>query len=202
MPSCPTIRMSKCRHRPLACVSEPSHADRQNPPPVLATLLILAVSIVLYIPYAVSSPAGTRGGSAIGLTYGIIGYGFMLYAGLLSKEGFFDKTKDDTVVLLTDHAVTDAQLRDGFELRRLAEEGKLSFVQETIDASGQIINFTVGHRAFKMAPSGGSTEHVFEGKIEGRNISGKVSTRGVQESFGGTKYEYAASFKAPILPKK
>ena len=39
-----------------------------------------------------------------------------------ATEGFFDKEKDDTVVLLADRAVQDAQLRDGFALRRL--EGK------------------------------------------------------------------------------
>jgi hypothetical protein len=119
-----------------------------------------------------------------------------------STKGFFDEKKDDTVVLLTDRALPESQLRDAFALRRLAEEGKLCFVQETINSAGQIINFTVGHRAFKMSPSGGSTEHRFEGKQEGKTISGKVYTRGLQESFGGTKYEYTASFQVAIQPKK
>jgi hypothetical protein len=118
-----------------------------------------------------------------------------------ATEGFFDKKKDDTVVLLTDRAVPDAQLRDGFALRRLAEEGKLCFVQETINGAGQIVNFTVGHRAFKMSPSGGSTEHRFEGKLEGKTAAGKVYTNGSQEFFG-TKYEYTATFRTPIQPKK
>ena len=117
-------------------------------------------------------------------------------------KGFFDEKKDDTVVLLTDHPITDAQLRDGFALRRLAEEGKLSFVQETINAGGQIVNFTVGNKAFKMSASGGSTEHRFEGKLDAKTASGKVFTRGLQESFGGTKYEYSASFQVPVQPKK
>jgi hypothetical protein len=119
-----------------------------------------------------------------------------------ATKGFFDEKKDDTVVLLTDRPVTDAQLRDGFALRRLAEEGKLSFVQETMNAAGQIVNFTVGNKAFKMSPSGGSTEHRFEGKLDAKTVSGKVFTRGLQESFGGTKYEYAASFQATVQPKK
>ena len=106
------------------------------------------------------------------------------------------------MVLLTDRAITEAQLRDGFALRRLAEEGKLCFVQETINTAGQIVNFTVGNKAFKMSPSGGSTEHRFEGKLDGKTISGKIFTRGLQESFGGTKYEYAASFQTVVQPKK
>ena len=116
--------------------------------------------------------------------------------------GFFDKTKDDTVVLLTDGPVTAAEQRDGFALRRLAAAGKLCFIRETINAKGQIINFQVGHRAFRMPPSGGSTEHVFEGKLEGQTISGKVNTRSVQESFDDVKYEYDVTFQAKVEPKK
>ena len=119
-----------------------------------------------------------------------------------ATKGFFDEKKDDTVVLLTDRAIPDAQLRDGFALRRMAEEGKLCFVQETINSGGQIVNFTVGHKAFKMSPSGGSTEHRFEGKLDGKSVAGKVYTRGLQESFGGMKYEYSATFRTPVLAKK
>ena len=109
-----------------------------------------------------------------------------------STKGFFDEQKDDTVVLLTGRAITDTQLRDSFALSRLAEEGKLSFVQETMIAVGQIVN--------KMSPSGASTEHRFEGKLDGKTVSGKVYTRGLQEDFGGTKYEYTASFQAQVQP--
>ena len=116
-------------------------------------------------------------------------------------EGFFDKKKDDTVVLLADRSVTAADQRDGFALNRLAAEGKLCFVRETINADGQIINFTIGHRAFRLPPSGGSTEHVFEGRQEAQTISGKVHTRRVQESFDDIKYEYAVSFHVTVLPK-
>ncbi len=117
-------------------------------------------------------------------------------------EGFFDKKKDDTVVLLTDKPVAAADQRNEFALRKLVAAGKLCYVQEVINAEGQIINFTVGHSAFKMMPSGGSTEHVFEGTQQGQTISGKVRTRSVQESFDDVKYEYTASFKAPVQPKK
>ena len=118
-----------------------------------------------------------------------------------STKGFFDEKKDDTIVLLTDRPLTDAQVRDSFGLARMAREGKLAFVQETINAAGQIVNFTLGHQAFKAPPSGGSTEHVFEGKLEGKTISGKVHTKGAQ-TFFGTKYEYEATFKSPLMAKK
>ncbi len=117
-------------------------------------------------------------------------------------EGFFDKNKDDTIVLLTDRPVAAADQTDEFALRRLAAEGKICFVRETINTEGQIINFTVGHQAFRMPPSGGSTEHVFEGRQEAQTISGKVLTKSVQESFDDIKYEYVATFQAKVQPKK
>ena len=99
------------------------------------------------------------------------------------KKDFFHEKKEDTVVLLTGRAITDIQLRDGFALSRLVDEGKLSFVQQTINAPG--------HRAFKMPASGASTEH---------RSQGKVDTRGLQKDFGGTKYESAASFRVRVQP--
>jgi hypothetical protein len=52
----------------------------------LASLAILAVSAVSYVFYALNSPQGPRGGRAIGLTFGIIGFGFMLFAALLGAR--------------------------------------------------------------------------------------------------------------------
>ena len=118
-----------------------------------------------------------------------------------ATEGFFDKKKDDTVVMLTDRALTDAQLRDEFGLRRMATDGKLNCVRATIDSSGQIVNFLIGSSAFQAIPSGGSTEHVFEGTMEGRTIAGKVHTKG-EQTFFGTKYEYSATFRVPVQVRK
>ncbi|MBZ5608193.1 MAG: hypothetical protein LAP38_08045 [Acidobacteriia bacterium] len=53
---------------------------------VIAATVLAAVSTILYILYAVQSPSGPRGGSAIGLTFGITGYALMLYAGLIGAR--------------------------------------------------------------------------------------------------------------------
>jgi hypothetical protein len=155
---------------------------------------LLTILVMLSPLLAQTPPDGklTVSGQTIRLT--------QVYA--YAVEGFFDKAKNDTVVLLADRSLPPAQLRDRFALTRLAEEGKLCFVQQTINASGQVVNFTVGHRAFKVSPSGGSTEHRFECKLDGRTISGKVYTRGPQDAFGGTKYDYTATFSATVQPKK
>lgn len=50
------------------------------------TAALAIASLILYILYAVRSPSGPRGGSALGLTFGIAGYALMLYAGLLGAR--------------------------------------------------------------------------------------------------------------------
>lgn len=49
----------------------------------------LAIATAVYIPYALRAPQGPRGGSALGLTYGIAGFLFMLFAGLLALRKKF-----------------------------------------------------------------------------------------------------------------
>jgi hypothetical protein len=60
--------------------------DRTHRPWVIATVALAIVSTVAYVVYAVDTPSGPRGGSAMGLTFGIAGYGLMLYAGLLGAR--------------------------------------------------------------------------------------------------------------------
>ena len=136
----------------------------------------------------------TVGGKAVPLTN--------VYA--YQTKGFFDDKKNDTVVILSDAPVTDAVARDSFDLSKQASTGKLHFVKVVIDTKGQIINFSVGHNAFKIAPGGGSTEHQFTSKVnDGKNISGTVFTTSPQEGFGdGPKYEYKVEFTAAVQPRK
>src|SRR5258708_24457243 len=60
--------------------------DRTHKPWLVTTLALLALSVAGYILFAVRSPSGPQGGSAAGLTFGIIGYALMLYAGLLGAR--------------------------------------------------------------------------------------------------------------------
>jgi hypothetical protein len=54
-----------------------------------ASLIILGASTATYIPYAVRAPSGPSGGSALGLTFGVIGSIFMIFAGLLAGRKKF-----------------------------------------------------------------------------------------------------------------
>jgi hypothetical protein len=60
--------------------------DRTHRPWVLSTVALAILGTVVYIFYAVETPSGPRGGSALGLTFGIAGYAMMLYAGLLGAR--------------------------------------------------------------------------------------------------------------------
>src|SRR2546425_6219645 len=52
----------------------------------LASLAIFVTSLVLYVLYAWSDPRDPRGGSAIGLVFGVIGFGFMIFAAALGAR--------------------------------------------------------------------------------------------------------------------
>ncbi len=51
-----------------------------------ASLAILAICTVVYALYAFESPQGLRGGSAIGLAFGIAGFAFMVFAALIGAR--------------------------------------------------------------------------------------------------------------------
>ena len=60
--------------------------DQTHRPWVIATVALAIISTAAYILYAVETPGGPRGGSAMGLTFGVAGYALMLYAGLLGAR--------------------------------------------------------------------------------------------------------------------
>ena len=52
----------------------------------LAALAILVSSAVVYVFYALDAPQGPRGGSIIGLTFGAVGFAFMIFSALLGAR--------------------------------------------------------------------------------------------------------------------
>jgi len=51
-----------------------------------ASLVILAVATAFYVPYVRAALNGPSGGSVHGLVYGIVGFAFMIFAGLLGAR--------------------------------------------------------------------------------------------------------------------
>jgi hypothetical protein len=52
----------------------------------IASLAMFAVFTAAYVSYAVNAPTGPSGGSAAGLTFGVIGFAFMIFAALLGAR--------------------------------------------------------------------------------------------------------------------
>jgi hypothetical protein len=102
-------------------------------------------------------------------------------------------------VILSDHAITPAQLGDDFAMHDMKD---LSGVDVEITPDGQIPSGTFYSPLLTRV--GGSFSaagmHKWEGTIKGDTIEGKLST-GKGEFFDNS-YEYTATFKAPIASGK
>jgi hypothetical protein len=57
--------------------------DRTHRPWVVGLIVAFLVATIVYVAYAFRIPGGPRGGTAIGLAFGIAGYAVMLFEGLL-----------------------------------------------------------------------------------------------------------------------
>ena len=60
--------------------------DRSQRGWAMGSLGILAAALLIYLFEVWSSPQGARGGSPIGLLFGVVGFGFMLYAAALGAR--------------------------------------------------------------------------------------------------------------------
>ena len=60
--------------------------DSTHRPWAVIATAALAISSVAYVWYASSQPGGPRGGTALGLAFGIAGYALMLFEGLLGAR--------------------------------------------------------------------------------------------------------------------
>jgi len=63
--------------------------DRTHKNWLIASVAILLFTVAVYVPYAMTAPQGAKGGSALGITYGVIGFVFMIFAGLLGMRKKF-----------------------------------------------------------------------------------------------------------------
>ena len=63
--------------------------DRTHRRWFIGSIAGLVIASAVYVPYALRSAAGPRGGSAIGLIYGSVGFALMLFAGLIGLRKKF-----------------------------------------------------------------------------------------------------------------
>jgi hypothetical protein len=60
--------------------------DRTHRSWAVASAIIVALSLAIYVPYAMNAPQGPHGGSGVGLLFGVVGFAFMLFAALLGAR--------------------------------------------------------------------------------------------------------------------
>jgi hypothetical protein len=123
------------------------------------------------------------------------------YAYASAGPGFFDKTKEDVTVIVSDVPLDAKALEDVFERMKMAETGRLHAFEITFGADGTPISTSFQHDAFKVSPSGLSSEDVFVKKVfDGKTIEGSYRSAKPHEFFG-TTYSFDVTFKADITRK-
>lgn len=120
-----------------------------------------------------------------------------------SGPGFFDKSKTDMMVVLSDIELTPAQLADQFALVELANAGKVHAIVLVIDADKQIISCQMHDQAFKMSASVAGSNNKFDAtaftktRIAGKAYTAKPDTFGPRD----VPYEFSVTFDAPVRPR-
>jgi hypothetical protein len=161
-------------------------------------LLTLAASLLLVTPsWAGGTTKGVLAVAGKKLTLSnVYAYG---------ETGFFDKTKTDVVVILSEVPIPalDGHTRDAVARNSAALEATVQQFQSiTLNSEGQIISVRPQQKAFKIVPSGASTDFVFEKKVHGgKPVSGRASSKVPKKGFDGEVWEFdvaSASFRERI----
>jgi hypothetical protein len=158
------------------------------------TLAVFAALGLLATPAAVAADGKAEG------TITVNGKTTKLsYAYARAVRGFFDKTKEDVEVVLTDVPLDAKAREDQFERMHMADAGKLHAFEITIDADGKPISTAYRHDGFKgPSPSGLSSEDVLTKKtFDGKTVDGRYKSAKPHEFFGNT-YAFDVAFRADI----
>ncbi|MFI5121112.1 MAG: hypothetical protein ACHQM4_11895 [Thermoanaerobaculia bacterium] len=158
---------------------------------------ILAASVVATAPRAIAAEGKAEGKLTVNGKSTDVKYAYASAA-----PGFFDKTKEDVTVIVSDVPLDAKALEDQFERMKMADAGKLHAFEITIDAEAKPISTSFRHNGFtKASPSGLSSEDVFEKKtFDGKTVEGRYKSAKPHEFFGET-YAFDVSFKADITRK-
>lgn len=163
----------------------------------------LAISVAL-IAFAAAPLTARQAAATASGTFTVAGKAAKIthvYAS--SGPGFFDKSKTDTMVVLSDIELTPAQLADQFALVELANSGKVHAIVLVIDAEKQIISCQMHDAAFKMSASTAGSNNKFDATTFTKTrIAGKAYT--VKPDTFGSKdvpFEFSVTFDAPVRAK-
>lgn len=158
--------------------------------------------LILVSGAAVLTPRAAADGKAEG-TITVNGKATKLsYAYARAEPGFFDQTKEDVVVILSDVPLDAKVLQDRVELQQLANAGKIHLFEITINAEGKPIQTAFRHNGFKgPSPSGLSSADVFTKKTFDRKTVDAAYKSAKPGEFFGNTYSFDVAFKADIARK-
>jgi hypothetical protein len=122
----------------------------------------------------------------------------LAYAYATAAPGMFDKTSEDTRILLSDVPLLDATRADIFDLVALGRTGRATIVDVLIDSRGAVISGAFHAAEFKGMISA-TGMHVFTPReVTRTSISGRLATTPGAHEFMGVRFTYEATFSAPI----
>ena len=124
----------------------------------------------------------------------------LAYAYARSQKGFFDKTKEDILVILSDVPIPEEALADEFARHKMAEAGKLHAVEVTLNSEKQPVSGGLLHEAFSKTGGYVSVAGMHEFKataFDGKRVAGTLGMEKPNEFMGNT-FEYSATFDAPV----
>src|SRR5450759_4356444 len=164
---------------------------------VLFAGFILAASVAAMAPRAAAAEGKAEGKLTVAGKSTDVKYAYAS-----AGPGFFDKTKEDVTVIVSDVPLDAKALEDEFERIHMADAGNLHAFEITIDAEVKPISTSFRHGGFtKASPSGLSSEDVFEKKtFDGKTVEGRYKSAKPHDFFG-TTYSFDVTFKADITRK-
>ncbi len=119
------------------------------------------------------------------------------HAYAVAQPGFFDKSREDVRVVISDVVLDESSLSDPFALIHLARERKLRAIEALLDAEQAPIGGAIYDRAFDGMVSVAGM-HVFEpAAFERKRIAGRLHTRDAS-TFRDVTFSYDVTFDAAI----
>ena len=114
-----------------------------------------------------------------------------------AQPGFFDKTKEDVRILLSDVELPQSALEDVFELIHMGRDGKAHVVEVVLDAEASPISGALYAKAFDGTVSVTGMHRFTRQVFERARVAGRLSMA-EPKSFQGVTFQYDATFAARI----
>jgi hypothetical protein len=160
--------------------------------------LVLVILSAL-VATAVSSAAFAQDGTASGHLTLNNETTALAYAYASAQQGFFDKSKEDIRILLSDVELPPEALSDVFELIHMGRDGKAAVVEVVLDANATPISGAIYARAFGGSVSVTGMHHFARQAFDHARVAGRL-WMDEPKTFQDVTFQYDATFAA-LIPR-